>query len=139
MSGKHTTNAFVEIIESHNATVAEVEINIADRHWMVAADAKKHPEDRNDHRIGELYAVGRAMEILGKRMQKLADGYVKEADDVKSGVAQSKNRQNVDFGVDSGFTNPIEVRENLKEVLPDWHERYEHAISVEDNPNQSIL
>lgn len=132
MSGKHTTNAFVEIIESHNATVAEVEINIADRHWMVAADAKKHPEDRNDHRIGELYAVGRAMEILGKRMQKLADGYVKEADDVKSGVAQSKNRQNI------GMFQTISEGP-AKDFMQDWHERYEQSIAVEDNPNQSIL
>lgn len=50
---------------------------------VVNVAAKKHREDKPNAYIGNLMATGRALEILGKKLQKAAWGEVKHADNMK--------------------------------------------------------
>lgn len=43
--------------------------------------ARRHPDDRSKPSIGENLAIGRALENLGLKLQKRANGIVKQNDD----------------------------------------------------------
>jgi hypothetical protein len=125
------------LMESHDATVARAEMEIGERIFEVNASAKKHPIDREDQRIGELYAMGRTLERMGKKMQKLADGYVREADNVRLEKKNRKERKGNKFGIGqitSGDDNSPFPRWN-----PVTREELNRRYGSEDNPNKSIL
>jgi len=128
------------IMESHDATVARAEMEVGERIFEINASAKKHPIDREDERIGELYAMGRTLGRMGKKMQKLADGYVREADNVRQDKRRRaselpSNREpwritKHDYKIE-GFGPGIDDGYPLSEIS----ERY----SPEDKPNKSTL
>lgn len=49
-----------------------------------SGSARCSPEDRGDHTTGELMALGRAFESLGKRLQREAWGRVKHQDHLRA-------------------------------------------------------
>lgn len=120
-------NARLFLMESHDATVARAEMMIGGRLFEVNASAKKHPIDREDQRIGELYAMGRALERMGKKMQKLADGYVREADNVRHDKEQKRK----------GF--PAIRRFVASQGWINDEDQFVFGSEPEDNPNQSVL
>lgn len=48
-----------------------------------AGAAKRHPSDRFDRRVGEALAIGRALQVLGRRLERRAKGVVKHRDDMR--------------------------------------------------------
>lgn len=67
-----------------NVTLAHVRLPLT---WMeridVRASAKRDPKDKRNEEAGELLALGRALETLGKKLQKRGNGLVKHQDDMK--------------------------------------------------------
>lgn len=64
----------VDTLSDRNASVAAVKFN--DSHhandYAVTASAKREPGDQYDSGVGEQLAVGRALEQLGRELQKAA-------------------------------------------------------------------
>ena len=119
------------LVESHDATVARARMAVGERVFTVNASAKKHPIDREDERIGELYAMGRALERMGQKMQKLANGYVREADNVRKDKANAKSN----YGMNTWFPSVSAENPNPFTTTSELDKRY----GPEDNPNKSIL
>lgn len=68
----------IEITVLHGEHVTVAEVAITDPYGnetLFVGDAKKHPSDRYDKRIGASYAVGRAL-------KKLSDELIETADDL---------------------------------------------------------
>lgn len=127
------------IMESHDATVARAEMEVGERIFEINASAKKHPIDREDERIGELYAMGRTLERMGNKMQKLADGYVREADNVR----QDKKRRASEGRVGEPWTI-AKPGYKIDALIPpslgdDYLTEVSERYAPEDKPNKSIL
>lgn len=79
-------------VHSNRATVVEVEATLENgEKILVTGDAIRHPTDRDDEELGIMLAHGRALERLGRKLQKRANGRVKHNDYIKD----MKNRKKV--------------------------------------------
>lgn len=81
------SNIHIEVTggKSAGAIVAWVQVELQDgRIFSTMGSAKLDPEDKWNAEIGEHLAVGRALNHLGSRMIRRADGLVTEADNLRA-------------------------------------------------------
>lgn len=94
-------NINVKYIGTNDAAIAEVAYLIAiefcdadgvfeDRRIITTGTARRHPGDKHDEQVAEFLALGRALENLGKKLQKRANGIVKQNDDNEARQARQK-------------------------------------------------
>ena len=55
-----------------------------DGEWFGAkGTAVRHPEDKENPEIGYLYAYGRALQAVGRKLERRAEGLAKHQDDIE--------------------------------------------------------
>lgn len=64
----------LEVTSTHDVTVAIATVTIGDREVSASGTAKRMPDDRQDDAVGDLLASGRALQALGRHLEKLGHG-----------------------------------------------------------------
>lgn len=86
-------NIEVHCVVSHNAAIAGVSMYTEDFEIIKSSGtAVRHPDDKFDRAVAENLAIGRALESLGKKLQKRGHGVVKQNED----NAARKEKQKAD-------------------------------------------
>lgn len=81
-------------IHGSRATVVKMWAQVDQEVIEVCGEALRHPEDKNDEELATLLANGRALEIMGKKLQKRARGLVKHNDDLAALKVRQKKAKN---------------------------------------------
>lgn len=76
-----------------DATIAGAAINIEGTTYSADGTSKRDPHDDDDPEIAELLAIGRALETLGLKLQKRANGLIKHNDDMREYKKIQKSRK----------------------------------------------
>lgn len=96
-----------DIFYDHQATVVEIDWfynDIVDGGIeTVTASAKKDPHDKFDPEIARDLALGRALQKLGRRLEKRANGRIKHNDEVRTSKRENKKKQ--EKSASKSFTN----------------------------------
>lgn len=84
-----TTNSFI----GDDVSGVELALQLGGEYIVAQGTARRCSEDKPDSEVAELYAYGRALQRLAKRLIKEADGKVKHKDDLRNRrVQDSKTR-----------------------------------------------
>jgi len=70
MTGVIFRAARIELLDGRHAAVAEAALTLADRTFTAQGTAKRQPGDPHDPDIAASLAVGRALEELGRQLQR---------------------------------------------------------------------
>lgn len=82
-------------IHGSRATVVKLWVQVNGELIEVCGEALRHPDDKNNEQVATLLANGRALETMGKKLQKRARGLVKHNDDLAAlKVHQKKAKAN---------------------------------------------
>jgi hypothetical protein len=73
---------YVECVIANGVAIATAQISVTGEFISASGVSKRHPDDKFSPTVAENLAVGRALESLGKKLQKRADGIVKQSDDI---------------------------------------------------------
>lgn len=92
------------VLSSSRATVARIIVRIGDEETEFTGEALVFPGDKEtdadkfDPEIGQLLALGRALESAGRRLQRRGHGLVKTADHNRQmRIVQMENRKQTNF------------------------------------------
>lgn len=82
---ENETGTMIEIkaLGSRDATVARASAIVHGSKYDAEGTSKRDPQDEDNVEVGDLIALGRALESLGKKLQKRAAGLTKHQDDIK--------------------------------------------------------
>jgi hypothetical protein len=92
----------VNKISNKNTTLVRVKITdvdydndgfVVDVIGEATGEARRDPIDKNDAQLASDLALGRALEAIGKRLVKNANGRVKHNDDIREIQAVQKNQK----------------------------------------------
>lgn len=96
MAYESASRVDVDCIVTHNAAIAIATVSktYPQSLWFdfihASGTAVRHPEDKFDREVAENLAIGRALENLGKKLQKRANGVVKQNEDNEARKARQK-------------------------------------------------
>lgn len=79
-----------ELIQTNNVSAISLTLGLDDATITVKASAQRHPDDSHNPEIGEALVLGRALQSLGRRLERRAIGMTKHIDDNK----QRESREN---------------------------------------------
>ncbi len=66
-----------------DVAVIVLSVRILGKTYTGSGSAKRDPVDKADKRLGELLAYGRALDSLGRKIMREANGLVKHHDDLR--------------------------------------------------------
>lgn len=78
---------------NHEAGVFVADAQLDDELFVASGTSKRDPHDRPNDTVGELLAIGRALEYLGRKMQKRAWGYLRHQEDVQERKRKARARK----------------------------------------------
>lgn len=81
MAKETQQNTFGSCVIANDVAIAQVFMSIDSDFIDASGVARKHPDDKFSASVAEKLAYGRALESLGKKLQKRANGEVKQNED----------------------------------------------------------
>lgn len=100
-------NAFI----GKGVSGAELRMVFNNEVFVETGESRRCNEDKHDPEVAALYAYGRALEKLAKRLIKRADGLVKQRDDLRNNRVEHSKREVTLDSISVGDTFDIAVDE----------------------------
>ena len=79
----------IRVTSGDTATIVTIFVKVGDRMVEVTGEAKRTPGDKNRPEVGVKLATGRALERLGRKLQREANGLVRHADQIREAKTQA--------------------------------------------------